>query len=171
MSNRKRTCRHCGAEFSPSYSARTFCTSACRFWASVDRRGENDCWPWNGACNHGGYGRFRNAPASRFSYELHYGPLMPGLLICHACDNPICVNPKHLFAGTYADNRRDCLQKQRQATGERVGGAKLNAESVYEIRRLHAAGEMGRRRLAAKFGVTHQAVARILKRETWKEVA
>jgi hypothetical protein len=95
-----------------------------RFWSFVDRT--SHCWLWKGATNgRAGYGIFyvthgvRRA-AHRFSYELANGALGDGLHVCHACDTPSCVNPSHLFAGSHADNMRDCFAKGRNP-GNRYG--------------------------------------------------
>lgn len=85
------------------------------FWRSV-RRGRG-CWPWTRGVNSAGYGklkfRCRWHYAHRVSYAIHHGPIPSGLCVMHKCDNPICVNPKHLKAGTIADNNRDMYAKGR----------------------------------------------------------
>lgn len=95
-----------------------------RFWAKVDKRGPDECWPWTGAKSSHGYGNFcvegRTEKASRFSWFLVHGAIEPGICICHHCDNPICVNPAHLFAGTRLDNTRDCQAKGRFVVYPRV---------------------------------------------------
>jgi hypothetical protein len=92
-----------------------------RFWAKVDKRGPDDCWPWTGARRRRGYGVIsvgagsnrKMVVASRLSWEMANGAIPPGMMICHKCDNPPCVNPGHLFLGTGADNARDTVRKGR----------------------------------------------------------
>jgi hypothetical protein len=97
-----------------------------RFWMRVDKDGPTlvpelgPCWIWTAARGDHGYGTFcpagaPNVGAHRYSYELHHGPIAEGLLACHRCDNPPCVNPGHLFAGTHSDNMRDMVAKGRHA--------------------------------------------------------
>jgi hypothetical protein len=82
---------------------------------SVD---EKECHNWTGLKNKRGYGkiRFKNKHyrAHRLSYEVFMGAIADGLYVCHTCDNPSCVNPKHLFLGTDMDNKKDMVKKNRQ---------------------------------------------------------
>jgi len=95
-----------------------------RFWQHV--RKARGCWEWTGTKSPRGYGVIHNRGGSppqprahRVSWEIHFGPVPTGLLVCHRCDNPMCVNPAHLFLGTNQDNSDDMVAKGRQCKGER----------------------------------------------------
>lgn len=91
-----------------------------RFWKKVQVN-PGSCWEWTGCLNSCGYGRTflggKHVYAHRLMFEAHNGPLGEGLQALHRCDNPKCVNPDHLFAGTRSDNMRDMVAKGRHAGG------------------------------------------------------
>lgn len=153
-----------------------------RFWPKVDRSqlSPGGCWLWTGSTNKGygligdGYGKLIRA--HRFSFHWAYGPIPPGLSVCHRCDNPSCVNPTHLFLGTHLDNMADRNSKGRQSRasvnqGEASGMAKLTEVQVMEIRALYAAGGITHRALGELYGVTGSSVSHIVNRQTWTHVA
>lgn len=90
-----------------------------RFWVRVDQGADDECWPWIGGRMKKGYGVFwprkgRPEGAHRVSWELHHRESIPrGMQVLHSCDNPPCVNPRHLWVGTCADNMRDKSEKGR----------------------------------------------------------
>src|SRR5699024_2768962 len=91
-------------------------TSPAERLAQLSRR-EGDCIVYTGHLNQYGYGQItvqgKGMTAHRLSYETHRGPLAPGSVVCHTCDNPPCINPDHLYAGTHADNGRDKRVRRR----------------------------------------------------------
>lgn len=152
---------------------------ADRFWSKVEKT--DGCWLWTGAKTNGygvlGAGRRGGATvkAPRLSYELAYGPIPPGMFVCHHCDNPGCVRPDHLFLGTGKDNMADAKAKGRISkpplhAGERCHLTKLDADSVREIRRLAAEG-VSQRSIAQRFDIDRSNVSAIVLGKTWKEVA
>jgi hypothetical protein len=99
-------------------SKRAIDNTVARFWQSVDKSGE--CWVWISHTFRDGYGKFKGPgpehktfQSHRFVYALEVGEIPKGMFVCHHCDNPPCVNPKHLFLGTALDNKRDCIAKGR----------------------------------------------------------
>lgn len=151
---------------------------AKRFEAKVVKGARpNDCWEWVGSKNPRGYGKIGTGVgkstdyAHRVSWSLFRGPIPPGAVICHSCDRPACVNPNHLILGSQADNVHDCIEKGRFIRGEAVGGAKLTADAVREIRAAYAAGLGDAQTLARAYGVTRRNIAAILERRSWAHVA
>ncbi|MCK4625040.1 MAG: HNH endonuclease [Phycisphaerae bacterium] len=144
-----------------------------RFWSKV-KFGNGGCWLWTAGVNGDGYGTFdlrtKSIRAHRISWALVNGPIGANLLVCHACDHPNCVNPKHLFTGTDADNHKDRNQKGRTARGERTGRAKLTSKQVIDIRKRYASGGITERALAAKYDVTQGNVHCVISRKSWTHI-
>lgn len=152
---------------------------AVRFWAKVDRRGPDECWPWTGAINRarGGYGTFGRGPreagtgyAHRVAWELVNGPAPPGQLVCHRCDNPPCCNPAHLFLGSVADNQRDMAAKGRSLRGERHNLAQLSEEDVVAIRGLWARGGLTQQQIAERYKTNKANVSQIVRGKKWRHL-
>jgi hypothetical protein len=145
-----------------------------KFWPKIDKTAT--CWIWKGGRTAQGYGIFKQDKkpilAHRFSYEIHKGKIPIGMVMCHHCDNPSCVNPEHLFYGTPKDNRQDSLRKNRQARGEKQGAHKLTEEQVKKIRAIYKwhNSQLGLRSLGETFGIHLSTIQRIIKRRTWRHI-
>lgn len=146
-----------------------------RFWSKVDRRGDDECWPWIAAKRDSkrGYGAFwyqgRHRQATYMALILSGATVPDGLMVRHECDNPSCCNPKHLLVGTHADNMADKTARGRQVRGERSAKAKLTREQVDFIRAQKPDGVKQLKRgaaaeIAKRFGISKQYVSEVFKR-------
>lgn len=169
-------CAFCG-KVSIRYQSQPikYCSHACRnkgrdisiedrFWGKVQKT--ESCWLWTGCKHRKGYGKLHYQGVltyvHRFSYELHYGSIPEGLDVLHECDNPPCVNPAHLKAGTHQDNMTDLSKRGR---APRL----FSEDEIREIRML--ARSVSARSIARKRGVSPDTINRILLRETYRHVA
>lgn len=107
--------------------------------------------------------------ASRLSYVLFNGVIPNGLKVCHTCDNPSCVNPKHLWLGTNQDNSDDMVQKGRSLTGSKNPDAKLTEKQVVTILKRFKAGEL-RSNLAREYNVSWTTIDYLIKGKSWATV-
>jgi hypothetical protein len=144
----------------------------------IEQRGPDECWPWRLFRDPKGYGLFklggrrgRTMRAHRYAYELAYGPIPEGQLVCHRCDNPSCCNPEHLFLGTPAENSADMVRKGRSPNRvlKTQPWARLTEETVLHIRADHQAGKTYRE-IAAEYGVGKTTVESIVRRRTWRHL-
>ena len=91
------------------------------FWSKVNKKGEDECWIWKGIVDNNLYGIFNyngiTYKVHRLIYEITYGKFSDSLFILHNCDNPSCVNPKHLRLGTHIDNMNDMSIRGRIGFG------------------------------------------------------
>ena len=146
-----------------------------RFWSFVNKT--DGCWEWTGGRHVQGYGQIKIADgysgklvrSHRLSYELHFGPIPDGMDVLHHCDNPPCVNPKHLYLGTIHENMADKVNRHRQPTCESHPSAKLNWEKVRLIREIYAGGGRSQSDIAAEFGVTQILISKIVRKVIWRE--
>ena len=148
-----------------------------RFLAKVNKTSE--CWLWAGGLSDKGYGVFwlgtkrdgKDQYAHRVAYEIAYGTIPDGLDVLHKCDNPTCVNPAHLWAGTHTENMRDMFAKGRRRTlpGEKNPRAKLTWEKVREIRSRYVPHVVTCKMLAGEYGVDPALIHRIVRGRMWKE--
>lgn len=116
--------------------------------------------------------------AHRLVYEHFYGPIPDGMLVCHHCDNPPCLNPEDFFIGTDADNSRDMAQKGRShktygqtwSRGEKNSHVKLTADQVYIIREKYRTGDYTYKELGKECGVNTSQIGRIVNNKSWKHL-
>lgn len=154
-----------------------------RFHTKYVKGFPSDCWNWVAGKFDSGYGMFsgiygvnpgdrgakKTMLAHRASWMIHNLANIPqGKLICHHCDNRACVNPLHLYLGTYQDNNRDTIRRERgnRSVGSECSWSKLTEENVLEILR-HEYGRGANVALSKKFGISQSQVSHIRRGHRW----
>lgn len=127
----------------------------------------NTCWQWQGLRNFKGYGLFKKFRAHRLSYFYFKDRKFDqSKLILHKCDNPPCVNPRHLFVGTPMDNMLDKIRKGREniPKGFDRKNITINKEKFIKIKDYYLNNEVGLRDVGRKFNLDHKAISVVFKR-------
>jgi HNH endonuclease len=147
-----------------------------RFFKRVKVGKGDECWVWTGSQNNTHWhGQWRNAAGGielthRASWRLLKGAIPEGACVLHRCDNPVCVNPSHLFMGSQSDNAHDMWNKGRAKPKANLGAShgmsKVTEEIVLAIRASSESGVA----LAKKYGIRPTTVCDIRKRRTWDHV-
>lgn len=124
---------------------------------------DNGCWIWQGFVGvRGTRAMFNDEYAYRIAYRVFVGPIPDGLMICHHCDNGLCVNPAHLYAGTAADNARDAVARGRTVlpnlSGEASPASRHPDAVVRKVREQYASGGMTQAQLARQYRVSQHMV-------------
>lgn len=153
-----------------------------RFFEKVKVTNDSeDCWEWQASKNMGGYGYFslnrKCVTAHRACWIIHFGEIENHLMICHKCDNRLCVNPNHLYKGTFDDNMRDMFERKRNTKPPVFYGIdnpmnKLTVEQVKEIQStLEKPIERGQiTAMARHYGVDRKLLYNIKNKKIWKYV-
>lgn len=145
-----------------------------RFLGRVHKRGPDECWYFgknqvrpNFSVNDKSY------VAARVAWKIKTGKDPGDFLVCHTCDNPLCVNPRHLFLGTEADNMID---KENKGRGNQAKGAahcrhtaKLTVDDISDIRFLLKQG-FTHRELAISYCVHHTQITAINTGRNWSHI-
>lgn len=131
---------------------------------------KNGCWMYTGGWNAKNYGVFwvdgKSRTAHRVAYELYVGSIPDDLSVLHTCDNPWCINPKHLFVGTQQDNIDDMISKGRDGfIRTKNGRALLSEDDIIEIKKL--LGQFSQQHIANQFGVSRSTISAISTGRNW----
>lgn len=121
----------------PSYTAEQTHASLVRRYNKYVIKNEDGCWDWDGHHNRKfpyptlGTGHFGSVSMHRFSYEIHVGPIPPGLWVLHHCDNQRCTRPDHLYLGDHKQNQRDVRKRGTKLTNVCRRGHPRTASNTY----------------------------------------
>lgn len=137
-----------------------------RFWFKVEKPTKplyGKCWLWTGAVSPFGYGKLfiegKYVSAHKFAYKLYFGYIAEGMCVLHKCDNPRCVNPKHLFLGTHKDNTLDMLKKKRH------GGLKFDSDTIKRVIQLWTETDLTQAQIGANLGMDQTYVSKIINKK------
>ncbi len=141
--------------------------TVARFWSKVDVKwSANDCWPWMGATRKG-YGNIKIDGAShssnRVALELFTGEPLGDLMALHTCDNKLCCNPRHLYAGDASDNMTDLHARQ---------GRCIDTLRPSDVIAIKSRLKQGHRNvdIAKEFGVHRERISRIKAGRSWAHI-
>jgi len=144
-----------------------------RFLEKVQKAGDDECWTWTGASykftnrnyiqGHIRDDNGKTTTPSRAAWVIFRGEIPTGLHILHKCDNPLCVNPNHLFLGTNSDNIADRVRKGRSTLGEKDGYSKLTRDQVISIQKTTGSAAP----IAKEYGISTTHVCLIRRKGTW----
>lgn len=135
----------------------------------------NGCWNFSGRLSSRGYGMLKwqskNTYAHRLMYVQTHGQIPDGLWVLHHCDNPQCINPEHLYAGTPSDNAKDRENRGRgnQRYGERKSDKIPHINAARIIRYMYKTKKGGYRKIGALFGISASHTRNIVTGKCWKE--
>lgn len=160
-----------------------------RFWSKVDRKSDDECWPWVAGLHSAGYGAFavrmagggfKTKPAHQVAAHIAFGPA-EGRYVLHSCDNRVCCNPRHLRYGTQHDNVRDAMARNRHVPpppskgnpnppkGEAVWNQSLTETEAREIWRRHFAGE-NMSQISAAMGHPVHVINDVCRGRSWQHL-
>ena len=160
------------------------------FWSRVAVGLPDECWEWQYTMFANGYGLFywegKNRGAHRAAFELVKGRIPEGHNVLHTCDNRRCVNPSHLYAGTFQDNADDATERERWNPrkgeshpwttnpelvykGKEHPFAKLTDEDVLEIRRRYSEGALAAD-VAKDYPVSEGQIMHIVRGLGWQHI-
>jgi hypothetical protein len=134
------------------------------------------CLLWTGSVTQHGYPRYRRGTlrekrVTRMVLEKKLGrPLAPNMLACHHCDNPLCIEPEHLFEATHLANTRDMVDKGRSKFHSRKPGRYWSKLTEAEVRIILSSTDITQDRLAKKFGVSQSLINAIKTRKVWRDI-
>lgn len=135
-----------------------------------ERVTETGCMIWLGYVTKKGYGKIgidnKVQLARRAAYELVNGPIPKGMAVCHRCDVPSCINPNHLFLGTFYENSMDMVKKGRHKHGEGHFNAKLTEKDILKIRSDNRSGP----KIAEDYGISKTYISAIKLKKAWSHV-
>lgn len=180
-----RECHTCGREFATRRKTAKYCSYACHGIAQRNKLGpeiieansipepNSGCWLWTGTVSSVGYGiisvNYENWSSHRLSYAVYHGAIPPGKWVLHRCDNYLCVNPDHLYAGTPKNNTQDAMQRGRMTRGSRINTAVLHESQIPQIRKQLEAG-VTCAAIAAELGVDRTTINCLKLGKSWRHI-